>query len=227
MLVVDDLRASIQHAPRATLPQVSAYLWRAYAEGQITETEAEALSAEIERRQAVPAAPSPRRHVGSRPRTPESLARRRRWATAGHLPPRIAANYTMSEIAVLAVVAAEVRQHGRCVLPIGQIAALAGVAVSTAEAALREARIAGHILSEERRHLARRSETNIVTIVAPEWVTWLRLRRRDAGGGVIFVGTTNTKEIPRGAKAPWKGGRRAAEDAHRVSERGIRRRRAS
>lgn len=224
----DDLRAKIAGAPRSSLPSITQAMWRAYDAGAITEAEAEALSAAVELRRSVPAAPTPRRHVGSRPRTPESLARRRRWAASGHLPPTIAARYTLAEQAVLAVVAAQVRVHGRCDWPIGRIAAIAGVAASTAKAALREARIAGHILSAERRYAARRSDTSIITIIAPEWVAWLRLHRRETGGGGdIFAPSTSTGVLSGGRKAPRKRGQRAAEDASRVSQRAIRRRRAS
>jgi hypothetical protein len=44
MMFADEIRHAIEAASRITLPQVTALLWRAYGEGKITETEAEALS---------------------------------------------------------------------------------------------------------------------------------------------------------------------------------------
>lgn len=228
MLVIDTLRAGIADAPKATLPEITARVWAAYAAGAITETDAESLSTEIELRRAVPAAPTPRRHVGSRPRTPESLARRRRWAASGHLPPVIAARYTPAEIAILSVIAAQVRVHGRCDWPIGRIAAVAGVAPVTVKVALRAAKAEGHITSTERPRPGGRHDTNIVQIVAPEWVAWLRLHRRETGGGGdIFAPSTSTGFKSGGRKAHRKPGLKAAEKVNQVSKRAIQRRRAS
>ncbi|HEV2542915.1 MAG TPA: helix-turn-helix domain-containing protein [Methylobacterium sp.] len=48
----DQIRQRAETAPRAALPAVSAALWKAFAEGHITEAEAEALAALIDGRQA-------------------------------------------------------------------------------------------------------------------------------------------------------------------------------
>ena len=80
------LRQAIEAAPRTELPAVSGLLWKAFAAGQVSEDEANTLVALIETMKAgcgAPKAPHPRRLVGSRPRAPESLARRRRWAASG------------------------------------------------------------------------------------------------------------------------------------------------
>ena len=99
------------------VPAVTAAMWRAYNEGQITEPEAEDLSLLIEARRTCAdiGLPAPdrigspvRRSVGSRPRTGASMERRRRWAASGRLPPGLAARFTLAEQAVLALVAAEV-----------------------------------------------------------------------------------------------------------------------
>ncbi|MCJ2102794.1 helix-turn-helix domain-containing protein, partial [Methylobacterium sp. E-046] len=130
MNYADEIRRQVEAAPRAALPAVTAALWRAYGDGKVTEAEAEALSGLIEARtdasamrRLSPAAPtssnpsgisptqdragSPRRAVGSRPRTDASMERRRRWAASGRLPPGLAARFTLAEQAVLALVAAE------------------------------------------------------------------------------------------------------------------------
>ena len=54
----DAIRRQAEDAPRAALPAVASAMWRAYAEGQITEAEAEALSALIEARRLSSAAHS-------------------------------------------------------------------------------------------------------------------------------------------------------------------------
>src|SRR3954451_13212581 len=132
IMFADQLRHAVEASPRCELPRVSAALWKAYAAGQVGEAEAQALSDLIESRKALPPRQKPaQRRVGSRPRSPASMERRRRWASSGHLPPQLAARFTVGEQAVLAVVATEVRRHGRCTLTIGHMAALAGVSRTT------------------------------------------------------------------------------------------------
>src|SRR5829696_2780962 len=107
-MFVDELRRAVEASPRVELATVSALLWRAYAAGQVTEAQASELSEKIEARKALPAAPkSIQRRLGSRPRAPASIERRRRWAAAGALPPALACRFTLAEQAVLGVIAAE------------------------------------------------------------------------------------------------------------------------
>lgn len=49
-MFANELRRSVEAATRSRLPDVAAVMWRAYGAGQISETEAEALSALIEAR---------------------------------------------------------------------------------------------------------------------------------------------------------------------------------
>ena len=177
-MLVDQIRAAVMAAPRVKLPDVAAVLWRAYGAGQVSEAEAEELSALIETRKAIPAAPAePKKPVGSRPKSDASLDRRRRWAASGRLPPALAARFTPGEIAALAVVAAEVCRRGDCRLAIGHIAALAGVSETLVRNALREARALGLITIEERRVTAWRNDTNVVRIISAEWSGWLKLAK--------------------------------------------------
>src|SRR4051794_33481735 len=149
-MVAEQLRRAVEATPRVELTKVSALLWKAYAAGQVSETETQALSDLIESRRALPAAPKPlQRRLGSRPRSPASMERRRRWAASGALPPALAARFTTAENAVLAVIAAEHVKHGRCTLPIDHIAALAGVGRTTVKNALREAQRQGLARIEE------------------------------------------------------------------------------
>ena len=165
--------------------------------------EASALSEAIEANRALPAPQRPiQRRLGSRPRSPASMERRRRWAASGALPPALAARFTLAEVAVLAVIAAEVLQHSRCTLVIGHIAALAGVSETTVRNALRAARGLGLLTIEERRLTAWRNAPNVVRIISREWLAWLRLRapkERARGGGCKFPKATTTQENNKGA----------------------------
>src|SRR3954468_15112753 len=222
-MFIEQLRRAVQASPRVELAKVASLLWRAYAAGQVSEAEAQALSDLIEGRRALPAAPKLlQRRLGSRPRfTPASMERRRRWAASGALPPALAARFTLAETAVLAVLAAEVLRHGRCTLVIEHIAALAGVSETTVRNALRAARGLGLLTIEERRLTAWRNAPNVVRIVSREWLGWLRLRtpkERVLGGGCKLVHPTPTQEKNTGTTAqrnrPWAarghgpGGRR-------------------
>ncbi len=178
----DHLRRAVESSPRVELPKISSLLWKAYAAGQIGEDDAQALSNLIEARKALPASPAPaRRSVGSRPRSDASLDRRRSWAAAGRLPPQLAARFTVGEQAVMGVIAAETTARGDCRLHVDHIAALAGVGRSTVKRALRQAHALKLIRIEERRLTAWRNDSNVVRIVDPAWLSWLRLRRREVG----------------------------------------------
>ena len=210
-----EIRRQAEAAPRAALPAVASALWKAFGEGHLSESEAEALSGLIEARQgsrprganlsvgqgmAISPIPSagltaaPKSRAGSRPRTDASMERRRRWAASGRLPPAIAARFTLAEQAVLAVVAAEVAKRGTCALSVSAVAALAGVSPSTVQRAVREAKLRGLVTVEERRLARFRNDTNVVCIVSHEWKAWLRLaRRQDRPGGGCQTGQgTNT-----------------------------------
>src|ERR687884_214346 len=169
-MFVEQLGRAVEASPRVELAKVASLLWRAYAAGQVSEDQASELSEMIERRGAPPAPQKPiQRRLGSRPRTPASMERRRRWAASGALPPALAARFTLAETAVLAVIAAEALRHGRCTLTIGHIAALAGVSETTVRNALRAARGLGLLSIEERRLTAWRNAPNVVRIVSREW----------------------------------------------------------
>src|SRR4051794_38169848 len=199
-MFVEQLRRAVEASPRVELAKVASLLWRAYAAGQVSEAQAAELSDLIESRRALPAIQKPlQRRLGSRPRSPASMERRRRWAASGCLPPALAARFTLAETAVLAVLAAEVLRHGACTLTIGHIAALAGVGETTVRNALREARGLGLLTVEERRLTAWRNAPNVVRIVSREWLAWLRLR--GTGGGCKLANPTPTQENNKGTSA--------------------------
>src|SRR3954469_18790415 len=203
-MFAEQLRQAVEAAPRVELAKVAGLLWRAYAAGHVTEAEASELSDLIEARRALPAAPKPiQRRLGSRPRSPASMERRRRWAASGALPPALAARFTLAETAVLAVIAAEVLRHSACTLTVGHLAALAGVSETTVRNALRAARGLGLLTVEERRLTAWRNAPNVVRLVSREWQAWLRLRapKGGRGGGGKFVHPTPTEENNKGTAA--------------------------
>ena len=261
MTYADEIRRQVEAAPRAALPAVTAALWRAYGDGKVTEAEAESLSGIIDARRSSEAgqksgqgpnptatadagltlsppnrAERPRRAVGSRPRTDTSMERRRRWAASGRLPPAIAARFTLAEQAVLALVAAETARRKDCRLSIENMAAVAGVCRSTVKNAIREARQLGLLTVEERQITGFRNDTNVLRIISPEWLAWIRLARKGGGGsppparredrhgptsqgvGVKSVTSTPT-EVPDLGKTrpaePQKGCRGAAVDFDR------------
>lgn len=197
-MFADEIRRAVEAAPRDRLPQVAEALWKAFAAGGLSEAEAEELSSLIEARKALPVAPKPvKLRIGSKPRTDASMERRRRWASAGRLPPQLAARFTLAEQAVLAVVAAEVAARGTCRLAYEHLSALAGVSKSTTKSAMRRARELGLITVTERRSSAWRNLPNVVAIVAREWLAWMRLARRPTivGGGVKTSPPTNTESL--------------------------------
>lgn len=185
------MAAAIERSSRAELPKLAQSLWRAHAAGSLTDDEAQRLAEAVEARKALPIAPTTRRSVGSRPRSSESMARRRRLAASGRLPPAIAAFFTTAELAVLSIISLEVARRGDCRLTIGHIAAIAGVSRTTVKNAIREAVAQGLISVQERRVSWWRNAPNVVRIVSKEWRTWLRFASSRDGGKVAPT-TANT-----------------------------------
>jgi hypothetical protein len=183
-MFAEEIRRALPGTPRVRLAELSAAVWKGFACGAVSEEDAQQLADEIHARKAIPPTPvAPRKPVGSRPRSPAHMERRRRWTGSGWLPPQIAARFTMAETAVLSVIASEVARRGLCRLTIGHIAVLAGVSRSTVKTAVRQAVAVGILTSEEWRLTAWRSAPNTVRITSPEWRTWLRMRDRKRAGG--------------------------------------------
>ena len=131
--------------------EIARLTWRAHAEGQLADAEAEAVSEALQARRAAFATrdryrprgrpwPSWARQVPSLAGSQASLERRRRQAMSGVVPAKIAAAFTMAELAVLTVIARQCQRAGVCILPIDAIAALAGVCRTTVQNAMRQAR---------------------------------------------------------------------------------------
>jgi hypothetical protein len=177
--------------------ELAAKLWKAHGEGCLSDPEASAIIEVIEgRRKAFAAGQGFRRPALQKaagglpraarrpPRSPDrqaSLERRRRQASSGAMPPALAARFTTGEAAVLAVVARACQRMGVCVLPIDAIAALAGVERTTAKNAMRQARRLGLIEVRERRIPGQKSLTNVVKVIAPDWLAWLKHKPEGIG----------------------------------------------
>jgi hypothetical protein len=215
-MLADQFHAAASAARSShVLDQLARQLWRAHGEGHVDDAQASAVGEAIAGRRRAFAAgqgfasPSPQRAVSGLPKaarrppsSPDrqaSIERRRRQATSGAMPPVLAACFTMGEIAVLAVVARTCQRMQVCVLAIDAIAALAGVERTTAKNAMREARRLGLIEVKERRISGQKSLTNVVKIIAPDWLAWLR--HRPEGIGVKkSTSTGNSSFSPRTAK---------------------------
>jgi hypothetical protein len=193
MLADQFLEAASAARTTHALDQLSRLTWRAHAEGQLNDAEGQAISEALQARRAsfsvriggpatkaAPGLPPAKRP----PRSPDrqaSLERRRRQATSGAVPAKIAASFTPGETAVLSVIARQCQRAGACVLPIDAIAALAGVGRTTTQNAMRQARKLGLILVKERRIPGRKSLTNVVRVISRDWSGWLKLGGRTIG----------------------------------------------
>jgi hypothetical protein len=177
-----------------------ANIWRLFADGKLTEAEAQAADDAIRRPRPAPRPSLPRLRRQRSPDRQASIERRRRLAASGPLPPALAARFTQGETAALRIIGDECRNHGCCELHIDAIAGRAGVCRTTVQNAIREAR-QGLVTVQERRRRGQRSLTNIIRITSPEWLAWLRhgVRARAVTGFNKKSSTTDTGL----SEAPW------------------------
>lgn len=188
------LRATINNAPANHFDHLSKLIWKGHAGGQLDDAAAQACAELLQERRRLsservlvrryaggfaPASSSFLRARGSDCRSPDrrrSIERRRRNAMSGPMPPGLAARFTVGQLAVMRIIADEVRLRGRCDRSLGEIAARAGVCIRLAQLAIRWAQEIGAIKVEERRVSAFRNETNVITISSPEWQAWIAHR---------------------------------------------------
>lgn len=139
-----------------------------------------------------------------------SITRRRQHALSGPLPPALRAGFTTGELAVLRIVADEVRQRGVCAMSLAEIAAKAGVCRTLAHATMRKAASAGLIAVEVGARIGpARNLPNRVQIVSAEWKAWL-------ARGQVFRKTSPTDDkslplplsAPKSAQPSWRKGYR-------------------
>lgn len=143
-----------------------------------------------------------------RARSPDRQAsrdRRRRLGGSSVLPDTLRHHYTEGQRAVLCIIAGEVKHRGACDLPIEKIAALSGVCRTTVQTTLHEARRLGHLKITERPMRGRKSLTNIVHIVSPEWKAWIKrgptVHRRIGSNSVNLVSATKIIDLQNGSSA--------------------------
>ena len=214
----------------AAIDDLAKTLWQEFAAGRLSDDQAENLSARLEDRRrelrpqdrtAVRVPDLPRIAASFFPaknKTPTSpdraasKARRRQLAFSGPLPPALAARFTVGELAVLRVVGDEFRDKGSCTLPLGAIAARAGVCITLARKAIRLAAGDGLVVIQERRRSKAPNLPNIIRITSMEWRTWINRRR---GGGCTKVAATDTKlSTPRNSVDKHPIGDRASRAQH-------------
>src|SRR4051794_9504015 len=115
-----------------------------------------------------------------------------------------------------------------CTLTIGHIAALAGVCGQTVRNTLRVAQQLGFVHVEQRRVSAWRNRPNRVTILSPEWTTWLRMARRGSASKCVEAtptqekneGTLALRNRSRAAERQGAGGLRSGEMRVDLTKRG-------
>jgi CRP-like cAMP-binding protein len=189
-MLAEQFNAAVARANTyASIDNVSRLIWRAHGAGHLSDATAQTLAEALQARKAALAGRSPqgaqrRIHAAPkaiRPRSPDrerAIRRRRSVAASGAVPSKIAASFTLGELAVLSIIARQVQRQGRCGLPIDAIAAMAGVCRSTVQNALRAARRLDLVRVQERPRPGRKHLPNIVTITSPDWKSWLRLDDR-------------------------------------------------
>jgi hypothetical protein len=130
-----------------------------------------------------------RKSIKSRDRA-ASIERRRRRAAYAPVSPSVASSFTTGELAVLSVIADEVRKKGRMMLPIDMIASIAGVCRSLVQKTQKKAEDLGLIDVKRERESYDRSKLNVVRITCRNWLAWIWNR-----GGSKNVTTTNKQDI--------------------------------
>jgi hypothetical protein len=197
----------------AVLDGIARTIWADWAEGKLADDQAGALAETLEHRkrevrgvdtvlvrapQVAAAAKAQGRpsYFPAKRKGPicqnrrVSIERRRTLAASGPMPPVLACLFTTGELAALRIVADEARDRKQCRLTLGEIAARAGVGITTARNALRYAAREGLVTIEERRRDKKPNLSNVVRIVSREWTAWIERGRKIktpafglAGGG--------------------------------------------
>jgi len=173
------------------LDAVARLLWEHYGAGALKEEAASYVHSCIERRRPLSRRTSAGKFatIGKlngrisrfiprqRPRSPDRKAsrdRRRMLGGSSVLPDNLRHHYTEGQRSVLCIVVGEIKRYGVCDLPIDKIAALAGVCRTTVQTTMHEARRLRHIKITERPVTGRKSLPNLVEIISPEWLAWIK-----------------------------------------------------
>ena len=190
----------------ATLDGFARTVWQRWGAKEVTDEQAQALAEAIAARkrevrgidtvaqraphvaalakgEGRPSHFPPKRKAVRLPDRRVSIERRRLLAASGPMPPQLASQFTTGELAVLRLVADEVRTKRHCTLTLGELAARAGVGITTARNALHEAAGHGYLTIEERRRDKRPNLSNVVRVVSREWLTWIARGRKNSSAG--------------------------------------------
>ncbi|MDK4714672.1 hypothetical protein [Rhizobium sp. CNPSo 4039] len=167
---------------------------RYFETGQGTKAASKAYEKQSSARAAERVVAKARRPVTSEQRSKE-IQRRRKWASAGNMPPEIRGCYSEAERAALGVIADRCRKKGFCDLCLDEIARLAGVGRTSVQNAVRKARSKGteHISVRERPQRFGKSLTNIIKIVSLSWRGWIG---RAIGFKSLNASVTKVKTSP-------------------------------
>ena len=174
---------------RASIADRIKGVWRAHLAGEIDEAEADRQDRQLRDELPPPREPAwpmtkplcSAAEVTIRRRRcrPDLIERRqaaRKQAFSGPMPPDLACKFSISELAVLNIIADEVLKTGTCRLKVERIAERAHVSRRTVQNALREARLRQLLLIRRRRLTRTLSLPNIVIIVSKEWLQWIKRR---------------------------------------------------
>jgi hypothetical protein len=185
----------------ATLDGFARTVWQRWGAKEVTDEQAQSLAEAIEARkrevrgvdtvaqraphvaaqakaQGRPSHFPPKRKATRSPDRRASIERRRLLAASGPMPPQLSCQFTTGELAVLRLVADEARAKRHCTLTLGELAARAGVGITTARNALHEAAGHGYLTIEERRRDKRPNLSNVVRVVSREWLVWIERGRK-------------------------------------------------
>lgn len=128
-----------------------------------------------------------------------SWLRRRGLAKDCIIPTCIARMFTVSKLAVLAVIVRAVVERGSSRMSLPEIAARAGVGCTTARYAIRDAALMGLITITENRLNKRWHRPNTIRIACRRWLAWLRSNR-----AVKARRHTGPTPVPRGDLTPLR-----------------------
>jgi len=234
MFAVEMSRVIAEVRTLSRLDEIARDLWSAFGADALTEEQAQALSEAIEARKRevrgqdrvavrAPTAALERALDGRnsifppkcRPKSPDrqrSIARRRRLAASGPMPPQIAAKFTTGQLAVMRIIADEVEsRRGTCELTIGEIASRAGVCIALARNAIRIAERLFLISTQFRKREGRPHLPSVIRIVSQAWNAWLIIGgkvRRHAINAEREDGTLPFRAQTAGSKSSRKIGSR-------------------
>lgn len=208
-MLFDQISAAIEAARSvAALDHIAKLVWQGIGADAVTEEQAHALLERLQGKRGKaraerptiglqPGRPSifPPRRPQLSPRSAKCLARRRQLAASGPMPPQLAAQFTLAELAALMIVRDEVRARGCCDRSIAEIAARAGVGRTTVQNALRLAARLCLVIVQERRRDGQKNLPNVIRIVSREWLAWNATRPKAKGSSPIGFKLVNPTDI--------------------------------